>query len=406
MVGARERQRQRLRHGKGPAPPASAARPLCARPLLWSRVSHLSSLVSRLSSLISGLASLISCQVHQALLAGSIPVYLGAANVGRFLPAPEAAILAPDPPRPAIPLRPHPQPPQLTLRAIQVSPAEAAAPAALAARLQALARSPALLARHHAWRVVPLPAPFRALWALSWDRSKCNICAVPPPPSLLLPLSLPLLYTHPLPPYQGLAARPQPAARAARAAALAARAPAAVAALAALGCAAEDAGRLPLAARAYRALLRLLPRARAGKEGGGARARARCRCARRGEGGAARARGGRGGRGVCGAVRRGRCGVRGRAGLGCARGGDARGGRVVPQHWHALRPRVPAGKPTVPEWLKGQAPAPLRAHVVDASRRAGAESGQHPRGAPSLRAQKRSYGAPNLLDHRRRRRQG
>jgi len=231
-------------------------------------------------------------QVHQALLAGSIPVYLGAANVGRFLPAPEAAILAPDPPRPAIPLRPHPQPPQLTLRAIQVSPAEAAAPAALAARLQALARSPALLARHHAWRVAPLPAPFRALWALSWDRSKCNICA-------------------------GLAARPQPDTRAARAAALAARAPAAVAALAALGCAAEDAGRLPLAARAYRALLRLLPRARAGKEGV-ALARARAAAAR----GEARVRRRARGGGAGGEVFVERCGE-GDAGCGAARASGA-----------------------------------------------------------------------------------
>jgi len=134
---------------------------------------------------------------------------------------------------------------------------------------------------------------------------------------------VPLLYTHPLPPYQGLAARPQPAARAARAAALAARAPAAVAALAALGCAAEDAGRLPLAARAYRALLRLLPRARAGKEvGAGAEgvalARARAAAARGAARVGRRARAG----GAGGEVFVERCGE-GDAGCGAARASGA-----------------------------------------------------------------------------------
>ena len=92
----------------------------------------------------------VSEKVFQALLAGSIPVYLGTGNVEHFLPHSSAAIRV----------------------------ADFASPQLLAEHLQSVLQNMTALQLHHEWRRHPLPPAFLRLWDLSWDTAKCRICAL------------------------------------------------------------------------------------------------------------------------------------------------------------------------------------------------------------------------------------
>jgi alpha-1,3-fucosyltransferase 10 len=95
----------------------------------------------------------VSEKVYGALAAGCTPIYLGAADIGAFIPAPSAVI---------------------DYRAL------GGTPEALAAELVRLNGDPAAYAEHHAWRALP-PAgwspAFRRLVARgSMEHTQCQIC--------------------------------------------------------------------------------------------------------------------------------------------------------------------------------------------------------------------------------------
>jgi hypothetical protein len=89
-------------------------------------------------------------KLFQALIAGSVPIYMGAPNVENFLPAPDAAIRVGDFP----------------------------SPRALADYLTTLQHNSSAFEQLHAWRRRPLPPSFVHLWNISWDSAKCRICQV------------------------------------------------------------------------------------------------------------------------------------------------------------------------------------------------------------------------------------
>ncbi|EKX40875.1 hypothetical protein GUITHDRAFT_75190, partial [Guillardia theta CCMP2712] len=98
----------------------------------------------------SNMHDYVTEKLFQALLAGCIPIYMGAPNVRDFLPANNAAILV----------------------------SEFQSAEELAVYIKRVKENVTMREELLSWRDRPLPASFLRLWNLSWDTAKCRICQV------------------------------------------------------------------------------------------------------------------------------------------------------------------------------------------------------------------------------------